>query len=510
MNIKGTKEQFLIAGTILVLGAFLFATFRIGIQESLFLHNADSEIAQTLESFKNEHRPLVEINFSDLYSGDGQQQILHPLLNLRPLRLQKENPVCGDETSSVKRNALPSQQLALDDESCSLQSFRSEKQRRTKQEMWERFISERHGLPDNFLTMPPYENGMGHSYAYLLAGSDLPPYNKAEWVRKHLSFFKISELADVLVRYQIDDPQYRIIARLNDKVLEEIIKGESLVLTNDYFLLKDQSRFGFSPLSYRVYDLPEFRKAIRGSKYELSALSDSTCLKQMGNACWTYNSKQTMAYLQRYSIVVVSLIGLIILTLLAFIVRHFYQNKLRQQKHQLALQVLSHEFRTPVSSMMLLVEQLAKKQNQWNTEDQDLLTRMSSEIFRLQRIIEVSRNYLQTESHRVHFKYVEVPSINPWISDFVEETHADVRYELLPKDRSVWVDPFWLKFVLSNLIQNAFLHGEPPVTIRLDAHGDSLKVCVEDHGDCEFGSLKEMTDAFVKSRRSQGMGLGLN
>lgn len=128
----------------------------------------------------------------------------------------------------------------------------------------------------------------------------------------------------------------------------------------------------------------------------------------------------------------------------------------------------------------------------------------------MQRIIEISRTYLQTESHRIHFKYIEISSINSWICDFAAETNPSIECQLLAKDQGFITDPFWLKFVLSTLVQNAAAHGKVPILIRLNNYKNKLKISIEDQGQCEFKSLNEMTDAFVKSPRSQGMGLGLN
>jgi signal transduction histidine kinase len=94
--------------------------------------------------------------------------------------------------------------------------------------------------------------------------------------------------------------------------------------------------------------------------------------------------------------------------------------------------------------------------------------------------------------------------------DFVEGWKRPLRCEPLAQDRSLRADPFWLKFVLSNLVQNAFDHGAEPVIIRLSAKRDKIQIAVEDRGRCEFGSFQEMSDPFVKDARSQGMGLGLN
>ena len=160
--------------------------------------------------------------------------------------------------------------------------------------------------------------------------------------------------------------------------------------------------------------------------------------------------------------------------------------------------------------MLLIADQLSQNQDQFDLTNQDLITRMSTEVFRLQRIIEVSKTYLQAEGRRIQFKYATIPSINNWISDFAAENGSQIQCELLGVDRPIKADPFWLKFVLSTLVQNAFAHGKEPVRILLRTQDEKLKITVEDQGECEFGCINQMTDAFVKSSGSRGMGLGLN
>ena len=91
--------------------------------------------------------------------------------------------------------------------------------------------------------------------------------------------------------------------------------------------------------------------------------------------------------------------------------------------------------------------------------------RLSADVYRLQRIVEVSKNYLQTRNGRIHFNRVEIPSINELILDFAAELNSRIECRLLDSDQSIQADPFWLKFVLSNFVQNAFAHGAEPVQI---------------------------------------------
>jgi len=499
-----------ILATVSIFSYFVFAISERG---PFFLHGSTEDIAPILNSFRQAHRPIVEVNFSALYGGNGQFQVLHPLLDMRNLRSREENPTCSDddETSTVKLEQMSRgfiehlNEKSLDDE------FPQKKQANRKLEALEQFLNRGGKLPDDFVVTPPFIDDWGNSFAYLLTQKGPPPYNEKNWVEQHLSFFKISELEKVLNKYQINDLKYWTISHLAEPEIEDIVKADSLVVTKDYLFLKNQSRFGFSPLSYWVYDIRDFRIELKNTKYELSTFAPgSICLQKTGNGCWTYSSKHAMAYLFKYSVAIVVLIGFIVVICLSFYFRHLYEKSREQNKNRLALQVLSHEFRTPVSSMLLMIEQLSKKQKEFDIADQDLLTRISTEVFRLQRIIEVSKTYLQTESHRVHFNYIDIPSINSWVSDFASEINPDVCCELLPNDQSIKADPFWLKFILSNLVQNAFLHGKPAVFIRLNDKDGKVKITVEDQGKCEFNSLNQMTDAFVKSSRSKGMGLGLN
>ena len=364
---------------------------------------------------------------------------------------------------------------------------------------------------NDFITSPPFIDSSGFSYAYFLTKKGLFPYTDIAWIMEHLSFYKASELKEILTRYQLHSLQFDAIADFSEAEIKDLVQGTPLLLTKNYLLIKNQSRLGFSPLSYWVYDVRDLHSELKNGSYDLvTASTDAYCLERIGNACWTYNSKTALAYLFRYSLSVLILLAVGFLVFLGFYLKYIFEKNREQQKHRLSIQVLSHEFRTPVSSMLLLIEQLAKNPQRFSTEDQDLITRASTEIFRLQRIIEMSRNYLQAEDSRTRFTLTRISSINAWISDFMAEFDPSIRFNPLQNDQSIHADVFWLKFVLSNLVQNAVNHGQAPISVRLDNSTGAVKISVEDQGQCEFDSLKQMAEPFVKSQKSKGMGLGLN
>ncbi|MGZ6392823.1 MAG: sensor histidine kinase, partial [Pseudobdellovibrionaceae bacterium] len=463
MKLTWIKDHIAFLASLLVtLGIFSFFGILVSQNGPFFLHGSTEEITPFLNNFRQSHRPIVEINFSSLYGGNSQFQVLHPLLDMWNLKYREENPTCSDDDESsrqINRSFFERiSEKSLDNE------VLQKRQVNRKLEALEQFLSHENKLPDNFVVTPPFIDDWGNSFAYLLTQKAPAPYNEKNWIEQHLSFFKISELRKVLSKYQINDLRFLVISRLTESEVEDLIKADSLVVTKDYLFLKNQSRFGFSPLSYWVYDLRDFRSELKNTKFDLSPfVPGSVCLQKTGNACWVYSSTHAMSYLYKYSAMIVVLLGLIVLICLVFHFRNIDQKNREQQKNRLALQVLSHEFRTPVTSMLLILERLSADSSKFEINDQDLITRISTEAFRLQRILEISKTYLQAESHRVHFNYMEIPSVNNWVSDFVSENNLSVQCEFLSADRELLADPFWLKFVLSNLVQNAVVHGKAPV-----------------------------------------------
>lgn len=451
-----------------------------------------SEIQSAMTQFRARYEPIAEINFSEIYGNGGQFQILHPLLSF------KKSHVSSCKNCSEK-------QLEAE-EKIETSILESEKRRQL-----EAFLSGSSPLPNDFFLKPPFADQQGSSYAYLISMYPGLIGDQKKWLEQHLSYFKISELKEVLEKFKINDPKFLILSRFNEREIELVIRGEEVMLTSNYILFKDQDRLGFSPLSYSVYSVNEFNQFVKSGKFEVSTETDrSACMAKVGNSCWTYNSRQTQAYFYRYSFVILMLVGLFILSVFGFYIKSLYEKNKAQIKHRLSLQVLSHEFRTPVSAMLLMMEQLAQKQNNFDTESQDLIVRISTEIYRMQRIIEVSKTYLQTESHQIRFNHAEIRSINQWSLDFSSDFGKDISCEVLSEDSPLVVDQFWFKFILTNLVQNAFVHGKPPVKMKLQKSKNRLIILIQDQGHNEFNSIEDMTQAFVKSSRSKGMGLGLN
>ncbi len=486
---------------------FAYLALTLNHRAGFLFHDSSPDVGQFLHSFQESHSPRSEINFSALYGGNDQFEVLHPMLSVQKMHFKDQGAACGGVDLEGRQKTGEACQMTAAANEVEFSDERSSKKRETL----DQYLYEGIKLPAHFIDTPPFLDSRGFSYAYFLSRIDAVPYNEKSWVEQHLSLFKVSELSEILRKYHIVDPIYSLISQISESEMEEIIRGTSVVLSKDFLLIKNESQLGFSPLSYWVYDLSELQDSLKMGENELVPYrSDVLCLQHVGNACWTYSSRQAISYLYKYSLLILAIVGVVFLAFLSLYIKNLLERNREQQRQRLSLQVLSHEFRTPVSSLLLLAEQLSVRSQGLGEKDQDLVTRISSEAYKLQRIIEVSRTYLQATNGHIQMKMHEMPSINSWISDFAHELNPKIQCQPLDRDQGFKSDIFWLRFILSNLIQNAYLHGAEPVFLRLKCEHGVLKISVEDQGVSEFSSLKSMTEPFVKSSRSQGMGLGLN
>jgi signal transduction histidine kinase len=92
-----------------------------------------------------------------------------------------------------------------------------------------------------------------------------------------------------------------------------------------------------------------------------------------------------------------------------------------------------------------------------------------------------------------------------------EETYGDdFKYKLSNIDTGFCLDSYWVQICLKNLVENAFKHGEKPVSASVSFENNKLLLSVKDEGVAQFDCLEKMTDEFVKGNKSSGTGLGLN
>ena len=108
---------------------------------------------------------------------------------------------------------------------------------------------------------------------------------------------------------------------------------------------------------YLVYSFPDFQKFIKKTKYLVSISNKrSDCLMLDRNLCWNYSLREYLKVVGKTNLIFFVLGITSVFVILLILILRIRQSKFEDDKRKLALRVLSHEFRTPVTSMILTLE----------------------------------------------------------------------------------------------------------------------------------------------------------
>jgi two-component system phosphate regulon sensor histidine kinase PhoR len=181
---------------------------------------------------------------------------------------------------------------------------------------------------------------------------------------------------------------------------------------------------------------------------------------------------------------------------------------------------ISHELRTPITSIRLLVDTLlrdAKKLGKTRTKQ---LHKISAETDILQQMAQELLDLSMIESGRAEFIFTPVAlnglceEVLDRFSEQAERKNLTVTTHI-PDDLTVLADAGQLQRVLGNLLHNAikFTHKDGQVDISAEVQGDRAQICVTDNGPGIMAEERERVfERFYRgdrARRGGGTGLGL-
>ena len=459
------------------------------------------EINEIKVDFQEKIDPIAIINFNSIYYNQNLFQLLDPIY-VMPHTEHQNIDYRGSEGCFKNIKSLLNRE-----------NFE-------KVWIWEEFrCGKRKSLPREFILEPPYIHPSGKSYAWLMYGRGQKPYNQKNWVIAHLPYFHVTELYNIKRMVGNLGGIYDILEKLDADAFRSIAKGQGTILTNNFLLARLNYPSIFSIVEYRVYMRDRLDGFLKDSPYFLHKFNKGrSCFYKDGPLCWDYNVKHLFKLANKGSIAALFLFFILSLMVLKLLLAKIKNQRLEDERRRLALQVLTHEFRTPITSMLLTMEKVNKRMDDLDDEFQESFLRLSSDVFRLQRLTETSRNYLRSKKSKklVNFNYEYIPSINLFIEDnlytYLEEYGQDkFVFEGLDKDCSYNLDSYWVGICIKNIVNNAIDHGKFPISVVAKAclKGD-LEITVQDSGEASFNTLEEITGEFVKGNKSSGTGLGLN
>lgn len=217
-----------------------------------------------------------------------------------------------------------------------------------------------------------------------------------------------------------------------------------------------------------------------------------------------------------FALVVLSMLLLIGVTL-----RSERELKRRQQNF---LSAVTHEFKTPISTLRLLVE-TAQMRSLPVDKQQDYLRRMEAELDRLERTSEqvLASARLEQPDATPGLAPLELNHVVQGVAGAarsgLEARGALLKVDYSPEPLPVSIDPDAFAVVLNNLLDNAVKYtpgAERPVRVKLERDGDSVLVHVDDRGaGLTSGEEERVFERFYRTgdemtRESEGVGLGLH
>ena len=182
------------------------------------------------------------------------------------------------------------------------------------------------------------------------------------------------------------------------------------------------------------------------------------------------------------------------------------------------LSSLSHDFRTPLTSISGAVSTLLEEDSEISREDRkDLLQAISEESTRLNRIIEKILQIVKIESVSLQV-HKEMHSLEEIIGSTVNRLRPLLKERKItteiPEDLSVHLDALLIEQVLVNLLENAarYTPNGSPIDIVAFRNHEGVSVEIRDRGPgIPNADQKSIFEKFQRSGRTDkwGSGLGL-
>lgn len=233
----------------------------------------------------------------------------------------------------------------------------------------------------------------------------------------------------------------------------------------------------------------------------------------------TYENKDQLA-LKTWMLIGEGSVFLIILLGVVYIIRRSLKREREiNDLQQNFLQSVSHELKTPLSSIGLFIETL-KKRELTNEKREEIYDRSLAEVKRLNHLISdilTARN-IESENYFIHLEDIE---LSHFLEDKVKTLSQTImrkhKVNLETQDLIAKLDKEAMASIIYNLIENACKYSDQNSVITIRLFKSNLKTCIQvsDEGAGISDSNKgKVFSKFYRyenemTRKSKGTGLGL-
>jgi len=203
--------------------------------------------------------------------------------------------------------------------------------------------------------------------------------------------------------------------------------------------------------------------------------------------------------------------------LCAWLVREMRLN----QRQQAFLDAVTHEMKTPLASLRLYVETLARRDPE-PEQRRAFLERMDEDVRRLEHTVGQVLAAARAETRsRAPAERFDLSDLLATCADEARQRHGlqdSALRVLTPPALPAWGNRMELTMVFRNLLENAIKYSPSPVEVTVRAESsseDRVRVAIEDQGiGIERKELRKIFQRFYRAgrdvqRQAAGLGLGL-
>lgn len=377
--------------------------------------------------------------------------------------------------------------------------------------------------------------------------------DKEKWVEHTYTVYnKTDTVGDLLKDISIDKNRYLItgqIGFLKEYNTNSIYLQAQIAILNNMVKDNPEQIKRVSKLDDDVNNLAWFWKSdqvLNGTYKEMSpkqitifektkmdqAIADINNIKKAEQELLVTSENENRQLSERTEIAIICgtvLILIIVYFLIWFIWREF-NNRVRayQQEREVSelksnfVSIASHEFRTPLSSVVLSLSLIDKYAKAHDTEG--ILKhsqKIKSSVNNLTTILEdfLSLEKLNAGKVKVKNEHFDLTELCESIMEDMEVTlkpHQHLLYSPSGADITVDLDKYLVRNAIVNLISNSIKYAGDKVTITLETKiaGSHVLICVKDNGvGIDEENQKNLFTAFYRVNNTgniPGTGLGLN
>ena len=270
---------------------------------------------------------------------------------------------------------------------------------------------------------------------------------------------------------------------LDDDNLDALLRGERWLLqSGQIWLLADGQ--------WRRYGAGQWQPLAERLGVTLDSRTAGTCEERVGAIC--FNTRPTLDW---QWLALASSLGFILLLGWAS-----WQRWCLLRERRVALQMLTHELRTPIMALSGISEELRHDFDRLPPSAQQSVGQLLGSVARLHQLAQASRHYLTAET--LEDERVAV-SLTEWLTLACERHGATF---CLEREMTLALPFYWLDLALDNLLRNASQHGCAPVRICASWQAWRLILAVSDGGELPGYRLATL---LRRGARADGLGWAL-